>query len=269
MLNIKNFYMLLLSNFSISEKNKQKDFHLQSNYLLSFKDYLIKLSPRDFVKNKPEEIQELLLYIYFLRNMIPQQLMKNFLENKNYVLYKESQTDKDTNINDNNKIIDDLDKFLISNVNYEGYEDFVTIINNTLKDNEFISYKICVLQDSHHKPQNYQAMTMDELIKDYCIFKFHANDKKLLSTCPMCGKKEISLILKSLSVGEKKLTYLKTYGRYVILERLESEEFKDKLEDSTLKSIYIKYGFSLYYKYENKEKFKEAILKFIHDIFCS
>lgn len=264
MLNIRKFYLFFSSmNYNYGE-DKKKDFLLKSDYLLVFKEYIIKVSLGDFLSNKPKELKNLFLYIFFLKDQISYQLMKSLLENKHYILYKNSKEN-----NDKNETIESLNNFLIKNINFKGYKEFVEIINNTIKNNEYLSYKICVLKDKANKPQVYKSIPMDELINNYCIYSFICNEKKLLKNCYLCKKKEINETLQSMGIGEKKIIYLKSHGRYIILERLNNQFIKQELDDENLKYLYIKYGFSLYYNFlKNKKLFKEEILKFIHEIYC-
>jgi hypothetical protein len=261
-MHIKN-YLFFFNCFNYGKNNLNNDFILKSNYLLVFKEYNIKISLSDFINKKSEGLKDLFLYIFFLKERIPYQLMKSLIDNKYYVLYKEKKINEKKN---NIEILENLNNFLMENINYQGYDEFVKIIDNISDNNEYLQYKICVLNNI---PDDYDSINMDKLIEDNCIFAFTTYEKKILKNCPKCTKKEVNVCLNSIDVGEKKLIYLKSHGRYVILERLENIPFEKELDDESLKSSYIHYGFSLYYdNLNNKNIFKEKILNFVHEVYC-
>ena len=259
MLNIKKILILFL-NFSekkISDNNKN---FTPYNNLLVFKEYIIKITLSNFLEKKPEELKDIFLFMFFSRDDIAYQIMKTLLEYKYIIL------DKNKNENYKEEIKKDLDKFLVTNINYEGYDEFVKIINKTT--NEYLKYKICVLSNKNSLPNNYLSIDMDDLIKNYCIFAFITSEKKILKNCKFCNKKEINLHLQKISPKEKLLVYLKSHDRYVVLERLENEDFQEESSEESLKYLYIKYGFSLFYKF-SKNLFSHEIEKFIHELYCN
>jgi hypothetical protein len=261
MFNIKKIFILssILSERICSNNNKN---FTPYNNLLVFMEYTITNTLNNFVEKKPEELKDIFLFMFFCRDEITYQIMKTLLEYKYIILNKNEDEKKDYQ----EEIKKDLDRFLVTNINYEGYEEFVKIINN--HNNEYLKYKICVLSNKDSLPDNYLSKEMDDLIKKYCIFSFITNEKKILKNCKFCKKKEINSYLQKMSISEKLLVYLKSYDRYVILERLDNEPFQQELNDENLKYLYIKYGFSLFYKFD-KKLFPDEIEKFIHEIYCN
>lgn len=259
---MKYLYLIFFTINIISISNNQKKkFIPKSNYILVFKEYPIDLNLLNFINNNSIELKNLFIFIFFLKDKIIFQILKAFLDNKYYILYENNGIAP--------KPLKDLNEFLMENINYIGYEDFLKIYYKTLENNEYIQYKICILNNKNTLPENYLSISMDKLIENYCIFKFITSNKKILINCVNCRKKEIQNYLKSMKNNEKKLFYLKSHGRYVILERLSNNSIGETLSEENLKYLYIKYGFSLYYNFLNNRKlFENEILKFIHEIYC-
>ncbi len=250
----------MFSFFNLDGKTNKKEIFQINGNLFVLNNYLIKFPISDIVAAYDDKLKQTFLYIFFVKGNIEQIIIKRITKLKD--LFLESSED-----NKYKQILKKINNFLIDNINFTDYEEFIKIITKYRKDNKYIKYKICVL-DQKIPIEEVENKSMDELINLYCIFRFISEPKKLLFYCPQCPKNEIKKHLLEMSENEKKLIYLSGKNRYVILQKLkEEEELKEEIGEEDLKYLYIKYGLSLYVN--NKKMFKQVVEKLLHQILCN
>jgi len=183
---------------------------------------------------------------------------------------------KKISISQNLEILHKIDAKILETIDYQGYEQFLIIKDAFLLENNYINYNICVLSQDmvdtgllEQVKIDMKKLPMEKLIKKYCVFSFVTGKKRVLSYCPSCSKREIIGYLEEMSINQKKIVYLKTLQRYVILEKLSIKPLNMIVNNGDWRYLYIKYGLSLFWYKKNSPKFKEAVEKMLHEVLCN
>lgn len=289
----KKYFQFIFIFFAIMGVAEKKTNHFSdikffvlSDSLVSLMQYNIYLSKIELVNHLPGNLQHLAIYLFTLSDQVYKNILRFLIDYKSYILYQYTNKKKDMKEDKNNimnnvfdkKIIQEVNQIISNNINLNGFDSFYKILKKFCDNNFYIQYQICILKPSDVTLVKAQLNNTDmkQIIDKYCIFNFVTSNKEkaILDTCPMCVKKEIRKHLETLEINEKKIIYLKSYGRYVVLQRLKDRPLDIDFGISIFKSLYIKYGLSLYWKfYQNKEisfsEWKLHVLYILHLVFCN
>jgi hypothetical protein len=264
--------LLLVMGIIIGQCENEKSFNAKNTFI-SFKNYTLHCKCYDLVKKRPEELRDLFAFIYILNGIVEMQSLFFLIKYKDVVLYQYELLHKEKleKLIDK-KILEYSKEILVENVNYDGFLVFKTIYEDFLKNNFYLVYNICVLDDIDvaEVKQNLSTITMKDLLKNYCIFRFFyvEEDRGILNSCPTCTKKDIRTFITCLAVGEKALFYISRLKRHVVIERHPNQPIKDSFSNSDLKMFYILYGLSIIYN-NFPSSFEKKVHKVLHELICS
>lgn len=259
---------------SIVNATEEKKYIYKPFNLIVFKNYQAFLHTNHIINRiKDPTLRSTFSYIVALRGT-PEQEMFNFLmkymdlilESYRHMHYTKEEWYRITSAH----AITNLKDYMFRHINYEGYEEFLLLLKNLMKNNYYLQYKICVLnkEDVERGKKDMLRLSMNEIIERYCIFRFlNQESRRVLFNCPLCKKKQITFILSQMKTNEKKMIFLKNTNRYIILEKLQDIPFNQTFSDRSTRYLYIKFGLSLFSTH--MDIFKKAIYTMIHKVLCS